>query len=299
MKNPIDNPRRITRIITGNETQDGAGVRLTRVFPAGQLSMLDPFLLLDVFHSDDPQDYIAGFPPHPHRGFETVTYLLAGRMRHRDSAGHSGVVKTGGVQWMTAGRGIEHSEMPEQRDGLLKGFQLWVNLPAAQKMAEPSYQELAPEEIPEEVRDNGVKLRVIAGKTTLGTQGNIKKIAADPSYFDVAMPMHAKYHETIPREHNAFIYLISGEVEVLDAQHSATRISDGQLAVLQEGDGVKIRALSDSRLLLIAGRPLNEPIARHGPFVMNTFEEIQQAYRDYNNGAFGHVKVAGVRDAVA
>ncbi len=286
----INNPRHVTEIISGSKTQDGAGVQLTRVLPAMHLPMLDPFLLLDVFHSDNPKDYIAGFPPHPHRGFETVTYLLAGRVRHLDSAGHNGVVKAGGIQWMTAGRGIEHSEMPEQEEGLLKGFQLWVNLPAAQKMVEPRYQELEPEDIPEELLENGARVRVIAGTTAQGTRGAVTNIAADPTYLDVSLPAGASYKEAIPAGHNAFIYLISGAVRMVDADGKIIDIASGQLAVLQEGDGVQIEADPESRFLLVAGRPMNEPIARHGPFVMNTFEEIEQAYRDYNNGLFGRVE---------
>lgn len=290
MRNMINHPRRVTEIIAGAETQDGAGVRLTRVLPARRVPMLDPFLLLDVFHSDNPKDYIAGFPPHPHRGFETVTYLLAGRVRHRDSAGHSGVVEAGGVQWMTAGRGIEHSEMPEQEDGLLKGFQLWVNLPAAQKMAKPRYQELEPAEIPEEVLENGARVRVIAGRTARGTQGAVTQIAADPTYLDVSLPMGARYEESIRSSHNAFIYLISGAVRILGAETREYNIVSGQLAVLQEGDGVQIEAEQESRFLLVAGRPMNEPVVRHGPFVMNTAEEIEQAYSDYSAGLFGQVE---------
>ena len=295
--NRIKHPRGVDKIVTGMNTQDGAGVRLTRVFPAGRVSMVDPFLLLDAFHSDNPDDYIAGFPPHPHRGFETVTYLLAGRFRHRDSAGHSGVVKAGGVQWMTAGRGIEHSEMPEQVEGLLEGFQLWVNLPAARKMTEPSYQEFEPGEIPVEALDNGVEIRVIAGNTVKGTQGVVKQIATSPNYFDVNLPAGTSYTEVIPPDHNAFIYMIGGEVQVLETDGQSTRIPAGRLAVLKEGDGLRLDTDVTSRLLLISGRPINEPIARHGPFVMNTFEEIQQAYQDYNNGLFG--KVEEIHNAVA
>jgi redox-sensitive bicupin YhaK (pirin superfamily) len=292
MTNSINKTRRVVKIVTGTDTQDGAGVQLTRVLPASGLPMLDPFLLLDAFHSDDPKDYIAGFPPHPHRGFETVTYLLAGRMRHRDSAGHNGIVKAGGVQWMTAGRGIEHSEMPEQEDGLLKGFQLWINLPAAQKMAEPRYQELEPEEIPEEHHKSGTKLRVIAGTTTQGTQGVVNNIAADPVFFDVSMPAGANHIESIPTTHNAFILILSGAVRVRDAEGNTSNVASNQLAVLQEGNCVQLETDTESRFLLVAGRPMNEPIARHGPFVMNTSEEIEQAYRDYNDGLFGHVEEA-------
>jgi hypothetical protein len=252
--------------------------------------MLDPFLLLDVFHTDNPQDYIAGFPPHPHRGFETVTYLLAGRMRHRDSAGHNGVVRAGGVQWMTAGRGIEHSEMPEQEEGLLKGFQLWVNLPASNKMDRPGYQELEPEEIPEEELADGARVRVIAGTTSRGARGAVQGVAVEPLYLDVTLPDGAAYEASIPETHNAFLFQISGRLKVIDGNGKAYAVSDNQLAVLRDGDGVSVATDTGSRFLLVAGRPLNEPVARYGPFVMNTAEEIEQAYRDYADGLFGRVE---------
>ena len=293
MNTEINQPRAVQRVINGHQTSDGAGVRLTRMIPADGLPDLDPFLLLDAFDSDSPDDYIAGFPPHPHRGFETVTYLLAGRMRHRDSAGHAGVIQAGGVQWMTAGSGIEHSEMPEQQDGLLAGFQLWINLPAAHKMDPPRYQEFEPTEIPEEFHDNGVVLRVVAGTTRRGTTGAVTEVAVQPLYLEVSLPAGTEYREAVPVGHNAFVHLVSGSVDVLvesGADAGPERLEAGQLGVLGDGDGVVIRAVGDSRLLLISGQPICEPIARGGPFVMNTEQEIAQAYRDYQAGEFGHIE---------
>ncbi|EGV49867.1 pirin [endosymbiont of Riftia pachyptila (vent Ph05)] len=290
-------PRQLIRIIRGSDTQDGAGVQLTRFIPSHSLPLLDPFLLLDSFRSNNPQDYIAGFPPHPHRGFETVTYLLAGRVRHRDSAGHSGVVEAGGVQWMTAGRGIEHSEMPEQEQGLLEGFQLWVNLPAAQKMATPCYQEFAPQEIPLEPHENGTRIRVIAGQTACGTRGAVNGISVQPLYLDIALPAGETYQERLASGHNAFIYLISGSLTIAGDKTQNNRIEPRQLGVLSDGDSVVIEANQASRLLLLAGRPIGEPVVRHGPFVMNSTEQIEQAYRDYQAGLFG--RLDETPDAVA
>ncbi len=284
----IKNPRQIQTITTGMDTQDGAGVQLRRLLPAPGMRLVDPFLLLDNFRSDNPDDYIAGFPPHPHRGFETVTYLLAGKVRHRDSAGHEGLLKAGGVQWMTAGRGIEHSEMPEQERGLLDGFQLWVNLPAAHKMDEPRYQELEPEQIPEERNENGSLIRVIAGETAAGTVGPVTNIAAAPLFLDIRLNAESGYSEIIPAGHNAFIYLISGHIDIIHNTDNQS-LAAGQLALLSDGDGVEVKAAETSQFLLIAGEPIGEPIARHGPFVMNTNEEIEQAYRDYQDGLFGKV----------
>jgi quercetin 2,3-dioxygenase len=285
MNREIKHPRAICQKVTGHETRDGAGVQLTRVLPAPGLRLLDPFLLLDVFRSDNPKNYIAGFPPHPHRGFETVTYLLAGQVRHRDSAGHMGVVKAGGVQWMTAASGIKHSEMPEQEDGMLQGFQLWVNLPAAEKMGPPAYQEFDPEQVAEETRSNGVRLRVISGTTMEGTSGPVTTTDSNAIYLDISMPASTDYSELIPPGFNAFIYLIDGSMQI-----GPDRVSAGELATLEDGDGVVIRSSEESRMLLIAGRPIGEPVARHGPFVMNTQEEIEQAYRDYESGLFGEVE---------
>ncbi len=283
-KHPAE-PRSVAQIIHGRETSDGAGVRLRRIIGSPELNMLDPFLMLDAFRSDDPDDYIAGFPPHPHRGFETVTYLLAGCMQHRDSTGRTGVLRAGGVQWMTAGRGVEHSEMPKQENGLLSGFQLWVNLPAAQKMSEPRYQEYDPEDIPLEKRDDGTEIRVIAGATSQGTTGPVHQVAAQPIYFDVFLPAGNEFTEAVTKGHNAFIYLIEGALEI-----GATTIGAGTLAILSDGGELRISAsTSDARFLLVAGKPFNEPVARSGPFVMNTTEEIQQAYSDYRRGDFGRV----------
>lgn len=276
--------RHVSRIIHGRETSDGAGVRLRRIIGSPELDMLDPFLMLDAFRSDDPDDYIAGFPPHPHRGFETVTYLLAGTMQHRDSTGRTGVLQAGGVQWMTAGSGVEHSEMPQQENGLLSGFQLWVNLPAEQKMQQPRYQEYEPEEIPLEQREDGSEVRVIAGSTSRGTAGPVHQVAAQPIYFDITLPAGVGFDESIPTGHNAFVYVISGELKIGDEQ-----ISAGTLAVLGEGDHLTVTASNDSRFLLVAGKPFNQPVARSGPFVMNTPEEVRQAYTDYRRGDFGRV----------
>jgi len=277
--------RRVSRVIRGMPTSDGAGVELTRVIGQPELPMLDPFLLLDAFRSDRPDDYIAGFPAHPHRGFETVTYLLAGRMRHRDNAGHEGVIEAGGIQWMTAGRGIVHSEMPEQQEGLLEGFQLWVNLPAAHKMDAPAYQEHGAAEIPEERRDAGVRVRVITGQTARGTRGPVVQPLTQPLYLDVALPAGVAFGEPLPRDHNGFVYVIAGTLEAEDVDGQALRLGRDELAILSHGDDVAVCAGDEgARFLLIAGRPLNEPVARGGPFVMNTKAEIRQAYDDYQAG---------------
>lgn len=282
--------RTVLQLVKGVETSDGAGVKLRRFIASPELPILDPFLLLDFFSSDNPDDYIAGFPPHPHRGFETVTYMLAGRMRHQDSAGHNGLLQAGGVQWMTAGRGIEHSEIPEQENGLLQGFQLWVNLPACRKMVLPYYQEFAAEQIPTEQRENGTELKVIAGLTDLGLEGVVKGIDAEPKYFDVSLHGNSDFHEAIPAGHNAFIYVIEGDVAILDEHQRSTIVTATKLATLTDGDELALVSITDkSRFLLIAGKPFGEPVARGGPFVMNSREEIVQAYRDYQEGRFGFV----------
>lgn len=279
--------RAVTRVIRGIPATDGAGVELTRVIAQPALPMLDPFLLLDAFRSDRPGDYIAGFPPHPHRGFETVTYLLAGRMRHKDNAGHEGLIEPGGIQWMTAGRGIVHSEMPEQQEGLLEGFQLWVNLPAAHKMDAPAYQEHPAAEIPKERRDDGVLVRVIAGQTSLGTRGPVTQPLTEPLYLDVELAPGARLSETLPTHHNAFAYVIGGTLHGADADGNTVRMGRDDLAVLSHGDEVSLHAGSGGgRFLLVAGRPLNEPVARGGPFVMNNKAEIRQAFEDYDSGRF-------------
>lgn len=283
--------RVVVQQLPGMATADGDGVKLTRIIGTPHLEMLDPFLMLDCFESDDADDYIGGFPTHPHRGFETVTYLLNGRMRHKDNAGNEGVIEPGGVQWMTAGRGILHSEMPEQQEGLLKGFQLWVNLPAKAKMSEPSYQEFLPESTPLERRENGTQIRVIAGKTNEGTVGPVVNTHTSPTYMDISLPANTAFEQDLISDHNAFIYVIEGDVQVQgsDALGTATNtVAAKNLAMLSKGANVKIKSNREgARFLLIAGQPLNEPIARMGPFVMNTQAEIRQAVNDFHNGEFG------------
>jgi redox-sensitive bicupin YhaK (pirin superfamily) len=286
---PLENSgaRSITRIIQGMPATDGAGVELTRVIGQPALPMLDPFLLLDAFRSDSPEDYLAGFPSHPHRGFETVTYLLAGRMRHRDNAGHDGVIEPGGIQWMTAGRGIVHSEMPEQENGLLEGFQLWVNLPAAYKMTPPRYQEFPVERIPVESREGGVEVRVITGITSRGTRGPVIQPLTEPLYLDVRVPAGHDFSEPLPTAHNAFLYVIRGPVTVTDADGKTIQMVRDDLGVLCQGDSVHLQAgAEDVHVLIVAGKPLQEPVARGGPFVMNTRAELAQAMEDYSQGRF-------------
>jgi redox-sensitive bicupin YhaK (pirin superfamily) len=284
-ENATDRP--VSRVIKGMPATDGAGVELTRVIGQPALPMLDPFLLLDAFRSDKPEDYLAGFPPHPHRGFETVTYLLAGRMRHRDNAGHEGVIAPGGIQWMTAGRGIVHSEMPEQEDGLLEGFQLWVNLPAAHKMDHPGYQEFPAEQIPVESREGGIEVRVIAGATSQGTRGPVVQPLTEPLYLDVRIPAGGQFTERLPATYNAFVYVIQGLVMARDADGRKVQMGRDDLGVLARGDVLRVEAGNEAtRFLVVAGRPLNEPVARGGPFVMNTRAEIQQAFEDYGQGRF-------------
>ena len=279
--------RTLSRSLRGLPATDGAGVELERVIGQPALSMLDPFLLLDVFRSDRPDDYLAGFPAHPHRGFETVTYLLAGRMRHKDNAGHEGVIEAGGIQWMTAGRGIVHSEMPEQEQGLLEGFQLWVNLPAAHKMDAPAYQEHPANVIPRETRAHGVMVRVIAGQTSNGTRGPVVQPLTEPLYLDVELPPGAQFQEALPRDHNAFIYVFGGALEAADSDGKSLRLGSGELGVLSHGESLTVQSTSEgARFLLVAGRPLHEPVARGGPFVMNTKAEIRQAFDDYESGRF-------------
>jgi redox-sensitive bicupin YhaK (pirin superfamily) len=267
----------------GVAATDGDGVKMTRIIGSHELNTLDPFLLLDAFESDHPDDYIGGFPSHPHRGFETVTYLLAGRMRHKDSAGNEGVIEPGGVQWMTAGKGIVHSEMPEQDNGLLMGFQLWVNLPASAKMTEPAYQEFPPASVPLEQRCNGTLVRVISGTTSEGTRGPIENHYVHPTYMDVTLPEGHSFEQSVGVTDNAFIFVIEGELVVGNAQEP---LGHRDLGILGDGDRINVTASSSARFLLVAGQPLNEPIARGGPFVMNTKTEIMQAFQDFQNGQF-------------
>ncbi|MCG3203140.1 MAG: hypothetical protein NFCOHLIN_03059 [Gammaproteobacteria bacterium] len=277
--------REVERLVVGQPTSDGAGVRLTRVLTRELQRRLDPYLMLDEFRSDDPDDYLAGFPDHPHRGFETITYMIAGQMRHRDNNGGQGLLDAGGVQWMTAGRGIIHSEMPEQKDGLMHGFQLWLNLPAADKMIAPSYRDIAASGIPELTTPEGVRVKVIAGRT-LGVAGAVARETTEPLYLDLHMPAGSAGAQELPATHNAFLYVYAGEVEVGGERR---KVGAQRLAVLTNdplADGVSIRAGAETRLLLVAGRPLNEPIAQHGPFVMNTAQQITQAIADYQAGRF-------------
>ncbi|NII10728.1 pirin family protein [Oleiagrimonas sp. C23AA] len=274
--------RTITRRVRGMPASDGAGVKLHRVIGQPQLDMLDPFLMLDEFRSDQAGDYIAGFPNHPHRGFETVTYMLAGRMRHGDNQGNSGLLEPGSVQWMTAGRGIVHSEMPEQEDGLMWGFQLWVNLPASDKMCAPRYQDIPAAEIPEVQPAPGVTMRVIAGELE-GATGPVSAVATQPVYLDVALAAGAETSLPLPAGHHAFAYVFDGE----SAQVGGQALARGELGVLDQGDTLVLRGGEQaSRVLLVAGRPLDEPVAKYGPFVMNTPREIQQAVADFQAGRF-------------
>jgi len=273
------NIRQIELIINGIESTDGDGVQLTRVIGSQELPMLDPFLLFDAFESNEAQDYIGGFPSHPHRGFETVTYLLAGRMRHKDSEGREGVIEPGGVQWMSAGSGLIHSEMPEQQDGLLSGFQLWVNLPASDKMTAPAYQEFPADKLTHERHDNGTEIRVIAGKTNKGSVGPVINNYVNPLYIDVTLPVGQKFEQIVEDDDNAFVYVIEGELSVGE---QPTSIKKHQLAVMSKGNIVQFKATDDTRFMMASARPLNEPVARGGPFVMNTREEVMQAFKDFN-----------------
>jgi redox-sensitive bicupin YhaK (pirin superfamily) len=273
--------RSIERLVEGVATSDGAGVSLTRVLTGKLQHRLDPFLLLDAFGSDDPDEYIAGFPDHPHRGFETVTYMLHGRMRHRDSAGHEGLLENGGMQWMIAGSGAIHSEIPEQEEGVMEGFQLWLNLPAKNKMAKPWYQDFPSKAIPEYVTKNGITVRVIAGSSN-GVAGAMTREITEPLYLDIHIPANAAFSSAIPGSHNAFIYVYRGAVNVGDDRVKSQRM--GILSNTPGADGVTISATEDARLILVAGKPLNEPIVQYGPFVMNTQEEIHQALDDFRSG---------------
>jgi redox-sensitive bicupin YhaK (pirin superfamily) len=276
----MENVRKIAGVVEPMETTDGAGVRLRRSIATPVLDYLDPFLLLDHFGSDDPDEYIAGFPMHPHRGIETVTYMLDGVVRHRDTMGHAGEVGPGDIQWMSAGGGLQHEEMPQVRKGRLEGFQLWVNLPAKLKMSKPSYQEVGDRTIPEIAHGNA-KIRIVAGKVG-DVEGAIADIAANPTYLDVTLPGKELFEYPAPRGHAVFTYVFRGEA-VIDGRP----IPSPKLVVFSDGDSVSIRAGADgTRFLLVSGKPLNEPVARYGPFVMNTREEIGQALSDLRRGCF-------------
>ncbi len=280
--------RGVERIVQGQDTQDGAGVRLTRVLSHDLQERLDPFLMLDAFGSDNPGDYIAGFPDHPHRGFETVTYMIAGRMRHKDSGGHEGLLENGGVQWMTAGRGLIHSEMPEQEEGVMEGFQLWLNLPAKNKLCEPWYRDIQSREIPEVTTPHDVRVRVIAGQSH-GTAGAMQREDTEPLYLDLHFPAtHGTHFEqTIPASHNALVYVYRGGLEVMQGDE-AVDLPLKRMAVLSnDSNALILRAQAKTRAIIIAGKPLNEPIAQYGPFVMNTREELVQAVDDFRAGLMG------------
>ena len=275
--------RRVVATIRGRPASDGAGVKLTRVIGQPALPDLDPFLMLDEFGSDKGADYIGGFPDHPHRGFETVTYMLAGRMRHGDNQGNVGLLRPGSVQWMTAGRGIIHSEMPEQEEGLMQGFQLWVNLPAKDKMVKPRYQDIDPEKIPVVERADGTKVKVLVGSFD-GVPGPVTQVATDPLYLDITLPAGVSARVPVEAEHNAFAYVFEGSARI---GAEAKPVERGQLVVLSLGDGVTVEGgANGGRLILVAGRPLREPVAKYGPFVMNTPAEIHQAIADYQAGKF-------------
>jgi len=273
--------RAVTRVVTATPASDGAGVKLNRLIATPGLPDLDPFLLLDEFGSESASDYIAGFPDHPHRGFETVTYMLAGRMRHRDNHGHSGLLVSGSVQWMTAGRGIVHSEMPEQESGLMRGFQLWVNLPARDKMMAPRYQEFAPEQIALAEPARGVRAKVIAG-TLGGVTGPVEGIAVAPLYADLQLDPDSTLDVPVTAGHTAFVYVYEGAAKV-----GGTMLPTRTLGVLGDGDTVAIVAgAAGARAIVVAGKPIGEPVARYGPFVMNTRAEIIQAVHDFEAGRF-------------
>ena len=276
-------PRTVERLVVGHATSDGAGVKLTRVLAGPLQRRLDPFLMLDAFGSDDPDDYIAGFPDHPHRGFETVTYMIAGRMRHRDSAGNEGLLESGGVQWMTAGRGVIHSEIPEQEKGVMEGFQLWLNLPGRDKMQAPWYRDFGAGDLPRFASD-GVTAVVIAGESH-GVAGAVTRDATAPLYLDLHFDPGTRFSQSLPAGHNAFVYVYRGAATI-----AGRDVAAGRMAILANAagaDGVVLEASAGARALLVAGRPLGEPIAQYGPFVMNTEQEIHQAVSDYRDGRLG------------
>ena len=274
-------PRRIERLVSGQPTSDGAGVKLDRVLTQSLQRRLDPFLMLDAFRSDNPDDYLAGFPNHPHRGFETVTFMVSGRMRHRDSAGHEGLLEGGGVQWMTAGRGVIHSELPEQRDGLMEGFQLWLNLPGQDKLCDPWYRDFSAADLPVFTTDQGVRAVVIAGRSH-GVEGAVVRARTEPLYLDLEMPAGSVFAQPLPASRNAFAYVYRGHVESTGTEVPRTRMAI--FANEADTDGIVIRALEPARLLLIAGEPLREPIVQYGPFVMNTTDQIREAVSDFQAG---------------
>jgi redox-sensitive bicupin YhaK (pirin superfamily) len=275
--------RKVLSIQAGQPTSDGAGVKLTRVFGGPGIESFDPFLMLDEFGSENPDEYIAGFPPHPHRGFETVTYMLEGRMRHEDHMGNVGLLQGGGVQWMTAARGVIHSEMPEQEEGAMRGFQLWLNLPAKSKMGDAGYDDIQPERIPRITTQDGVEVVVIAGQFDDGQTaqaGAVQRPDTEPQYFDFHMPAGSQISPRIADGHRVLLYVYEGEVEIAG---QTQKLGQSRLARLSESGEIQLSAPKAARLLLIAGKPLGEPIVQYGPFVMNSREEIEQALRDFRD----------------
>jgi redox-sensitive bicupin YhaK (pirin superfamily) len=273
----------LQKVIPSVLSSDGAGVKLRRSLGASQSLRHDPFLMLDEFGTDNPDDYIGGFPPHPHRGFETVTYMLDGHMQHKDHMGNTGDLGPGDVQWMSAGRGVIHSEMPRQTEGRMRGFQLWINLPAKEKMKPAAYRDVPAAAIPTAALDNGGSVKVIAGTLEQGaaiTAGPIQGVSPAPLYFDVQLPPFGEFEAPVPRGHNAFLYVYEGQAAIGDQP-----LPNRAAGLLTDGDRVKLRTgQAGARLLLVAGKPLNEPVVQYGPFVMNTREEIEQALDDYRSG---------------
>jgi redox-sensitive bicupin YhaK (pirin superfamily) len=283
---PVQLSRSVERVVRGQPTSDGDGVKLTRVLTQPLQKRLDPFLMLDAFGSDAASDYIGGFPSHPHRGFETVTIMLEGRMRHKDSVGNVGLLEPGSVQWMTAGRGIIHSEMPEQEEGRMAGFQLWVNLAAKDKMTAPAYRDVPPANVPALTLADDVHVRVIAG-TALGVAGAVSRPTTEPLVLDLTLPAGTSFDAALPAGHNAFVYVFGGGVVDVGGE-APTRVETDRMAILTNdaaADGVRLTAVQASRVLLVAGAPLNEPIAQYGPFVMNTTAQIHEAVADFQRGA--------------
>lgn len=278
--------KQLQQIIPAHATSDGAGVRIKRSLGQTQQARFDPFLMLDEFGSESASDYIAGFPSHPHRGFETVTYMLEGHMLHEDHMGNKGHLKNGDVQWMTAGRGIIHSEMPQQEHGLMRGFQLWLNLPAAEKMKPAHYKDIPASDIPIADLKNGGCIKVIANSAVIdGTvvSGPIQGLTTQAIYWDVHLPLNGKFAHAIPATHNTFIYVYEGALAIGE---DARKLDAGNAGLLGAGDEISVAALTeDTRFILLAGIPLKEPIAQYGPFVMNTPDEIEQAIQDYRSGA--------------
>lgn len=285
-KPSVEVTRTVERLVVGQATSDGAGVKLNRVLTQNLQHRLDPFLMLDAFGSDQADDYIAGFPDHPHRGFETITYMIAGRMLHRDSAGHEGLLENGGVQWMTAGKGVIHSEIPQQEEGVMEGFQLWLNLPKRDKMNTPWYRDFKADELPKFTTAEGVVVTVIAGASHC-VHGAVTRDATQPNYLDLHLPGGSHFVQQLPPAHNAFLYVYRGEVSIAGKAVPAQRMAI--LANAAQADGVVIEASVDAKVLLVSGQPLKEPIVQYGPFVMNSQDEIYQALSDFRDGRLGEI----------